>query len=70
MWYDDYQMGFREIVPVARYQLYASGAMDPWEMAVFYQDMLEADVVPVANVEHALHFIRMGLVHFGIRAMQ
>lgn len=62
MAFENYVMGWRADVMKQRYLDYRAGLLDCNEIAVLYQDMIEAEILPAALVDPAMHFIQMGLV--------
>jgi hypothetical protein len=56
-----YVLQYRGGVSKQRYHDYMAGLLNEWEIVVLYQDMLEADVLPLRMMDGALHLIQMGL---------
>lgn len=61
MSFENYTMGWRATLPTQRYHDYRAGLLDPWEVVVFYQDMIEAGVVPASLWCYVQHFLETGL---------
>lgn len=57
----DYVMEYKGVVQKSRYHEFRAGLLDANEIAILFQDMIEGNCLPVALVEQAYHFIRMGL---------
>ena len=66
----DYKMGWQETVSVNRWHQFRAGILTVWEINLLFQDMLEAHVVPAAELEHAMYLIQMGHCHVDGRGLQ
>lgn len=57
----DYVLKYRGVVTKQRWHEYRAGLLDSNQIAVLYQDMIEAECLPAARVDHATHMCEMGL---------
>ena len=59
--FENYVMGYKLPVLTQRYHDYRAGLLDPWEIVVFYQDVIEAEKIPLAHMAHAIHMVERRL---------
>lgn len=65
-----YTLGYKASVPKQRYHDWRAGMLDPWECVVFFQDLIEAEVVPPRCVEIAVYYVSQGLCYHDARMAQ
>lgn len=56
-----YAVQYQQPVSMKRYHELRAGMLDPWQILVLYQDMLEANCLPPERVSHAQHYLDLGL---------
>lgn len=57
----DYVLTYQVQPDMARVHEYKAHLMDPWEIILFYQDLIETGILPQAWLPYAEHFIERGL---------
>jgi len=56
-----YVMQYCGSVTAQRYHNLRAGLLDPWEVVLIFQDMIEAQCLPQARLEQAAHLVAVGL---------